>query len=195
MDGGNHHRWAWWAVRKPVILLAPDNYDKDLKKSALFFVLYKKLADTGYLVTVASNGPFFPIMNDRWALWSAVARWLTGKNEVSGKTLVSPILFTINPTRTTLRLHPALHGEALANNLLCLAWLRSFKVQYFEFVSWWHNMNINALRQHSIVAHFRTCCCCQKSNKYYIFSVCVCSLTYPACKVQVCALSGCTHFF
>lgn len=133
MDGGNHPRWTWWAVRKPTILLAPDSYDKDLKKSASFFVLFKKWADAGYLVTVASNGPFFPAMNDRW-VWSAVEWWLTGKNEVSVKTLVSSIFFTINPTWTTLRLHPSLRGETLANNLLCLAWSRSFKVRCCEFV-------------------------------------------------------------
>ena len=40
-----------------------------------------------------------------------------------------------------------------------------------------------------------------KSRKYYIFWVCICSLSYPACKVHVpyyfvtCGLSGCTIFF
>ena len=40
-----------------------------------------------------------------------------------------------------------------------------------------------------------------KSNKYYIFSVCVCSLRYQACNahapcyVVICGLSGCTVMF
>jgi hypothetical protein len=40
-----------------------------------------------------------------------------------------------------------------------------------------------------------------KSNKYYIFWVCVCSLSYAACKahapyyIVICGLSGCTVFF
>jgi len=40
-----------------------------------------------------------------------------------------------------------------------------------------------------------------KSNKYYIFWVCVCSLRYPTCKshapyrIVICGLSGCTTIF
>jgi hypothetical protein len=40
----------------------------------------------------------------------------------------------------------------------------------------------------------------EKSNKYYIFSVCVCSLSYPSCKAHTpyytvrCGLSGSTVF-
>ena len=40
------------------------------------------------------------------------------KNIVTGKTLVSAILFTINPIWTTLKLHQAFHGDTLPNNLL-----------------------------------------------------------------------------
>jgi len=44
-------------------------------------------------------------------------------------------------------------------------------------------------------------CCRGKSNKYHIFWVCVCSLTYPPCEAgaphytAICGLSGCTVFF
>jgi hypothetical protein len=40
-----------------------------------------------------------------------------------------------------------------------------------------------------------------KGNKYHVFWVCVCSLSYPACKtdalyyIVICDLSGCTIFF
>ena len=41
--------------------------------------------------------------------------------------------------------------------------------------------------------------CCRKSNKYYIFLVCVCSLSYPTCKrmrhIVICGLPGSTIFF
>ena len=62
----------------------------------------------------------------------------------------------------------------------CLSSSCHFQSQFFFFLVRHivHNVNIHNVLQHN------HCCIGEKNNNYYIFRVCVCSPSYPACKAH-----------
>jgi len=61
--------------------------------------------------------------------------------------------------------------------------------------------NVNNVRINVTSRYVRANTGAAKSNKYYIFWVCICSLRYPACKahapyyIVICGVSGSADFF